>query len=92
MTTYYQNSDLSLPGYQNSDLRLQAYLFSPISSDLSLQGSDFFRERTKSYGSVYKTHILGKKLIRITGAKNVEIILKVFVTSRSIFIEYNLTL
>jgi cytochrome P450 len=40
------------------------------------QGSDFFRERTKSYGCIYKTHILGQRTIRVSGAANVAKILK----------------
>lgn len=41
-----------------------------------MKGSEFFRERTKSYGRVYKTHLLGQKTIRVTGAENVSKILK----------------
>lgn len=40
------------------------------------QGSEFFRERTKSYGCIYKTHILGQRTIRVSGAANVAKILK----------------
>ncbi|ELU07122.1 hypothetical protein CAPTEDRAFT_150007 [Capitella teleta] len=40
------------------------------------KGSEFFRERTKSYGCIYKTHILGQRTIRVSGAANVAKILK----------------
>lgn len=43
---------------------------------LIMKGSDFFRERTASYGKIYKTHILGQKTIRVTGAHNVAKILQ----------------
>lgn len=42
---------------------------------IAFQGSDFFRERTKSYGRIYKTHILGQRTIRVSGAENVAKIL-----------------
>ncbi|XP_056408726.1 cytochrome P450 26B1 isoform X1 [Hyla sarda] len=40
-----------------------------------LQGSNFQSSRREKYGSVYKTHMLGRPLIRVTGADNVRKIL-----------------
>lgn len=40
-----------------------------------LQGSNFQSSRREKYGSVFKTHLLGRPLIRVTGADNVRKIL-----------------
>ncbi|KAK7804696.1 hypothetical protein U0070_026307 [Myodes glareolus] len=40
-----------------------------------LQGSDFQSSRREKYGNVFKTHLLGRPLIRVTGAENVRKIL-----------------
>ncbi|XP_044150471.1 cytochrome P450 26B1 [Bufo gargarizans] len=40
-----------------------------------LQGSNFQSSRREKYGSVFKTHLLGRPLIRVTGAENVRKIL-----------------
>ncbi|XP_069467463.1 cytochrome P450 26C1 [Ambystoma mexicanum] len=40
-----------------------------------VQGSDFHSSRRAKYGNVFKTHLLGKPLIRVTGAANVRRIL-----------------
>lgn len=41
----------------------------------SLQGSNFHSSRREKYGNIFKTHLLGKPLIRVTGAENVRKIL-----------------
>lgn len=40
-----------------------------------LQGSNFHISRRKRHGNVFKTHLLGKPLIRVTGAENIRKIL-----------------
>ncbi|KAM4054113.1 cytochrome P450 26B1 [Anomaloglossus baeobatrachus] len=40
-----------------------------------LQGSNFQSSRREKYGGVFKTHLLGRPLIRVTGADNVRKIL-----------------
>nr|XP_005997719.1 PREDICTED: cytochrome P450 26B1 isoform X2 [Latimeria chalumnae] len=40
-----------------------------------LQGSEFQSSRREKYGNVFKTHLLGRPLIRVTGADNVRKIL-----------------
>ncbi|XP_075711746.1 cytochrome P450 26B1 [Rhinoderma darwinii] len=40
-----------------------------------LQGSNFQSSRREKYGSVFKTHLLGRPVIRVTGADNVRKIL-----------------
>ncbi|KAM9329663.1 cytochrome P450 26B1 isoform 1-T1 [Gastrophryne carolinensis] len=40
-----------------------------------LQGSNFQSSRREKYGNVFKTHLLGRPLIRVTGAENVRKIL-----------------
>ncbi|XP_063313647.1 cytochrome P450 26B1 [Pelobates fuscus] len=40
-----------------------------------LQGSGFQSSRREKYGNVFKTHLLGRPLIRVTGAENVRKIL-----------------
>lgn len=40
-----------------------------------LQGSNFHISRRKCHGNVFKTHLLGKPLIRVTGAENIRKIL-----------------
>ncbi|XP_029450386.1 cytochrome P450 26B1 [Rhinatrema bivittatum] len=40
-----------------------------------LQGSGFQSSRREKYGNVFKTHLLGRPLIRVTGAENVRRIL-----------------
>ncbi|KAM9325072.1 LOW QUALITY PROTEIN: cytochrome P450 26C1 [Gastrophryne carolinensis] len=40
-----------------------------------VQGSDFHSSRRERYGNVFKTHLLGKPLIRVTGAENIRRIL-----------------
>nr|XP_033809369.1 cytochrome P450 26B1 [Geotrypetes seraphini] len=40
-----------------------------------LQGTGFQSSRREKYGSVFKTHLLGRPLIRVTGAENVRKIL-----------------
>ncbi|KAF7221300.1 cytochrome P450 26C1 [Nothobranchius furzeri] len=39
------------------------------------QGSNFHISRRERYGNVFKTHLLGKPLIRVTGAENIRKIL-----------------
>ncbi|XP_077586085.1 cytochrome P450 26C1 isoform X2 [Stigmatopora nigra] len=39
------------------------------------QGSDFHARRRRRHGNVFKTHLLGKPLVRVTGAENVRKIL-----------------
>lgn len=39
------------------------------------QGSGFQSSRREKYGNVFKTHLLGRPLIRVTGAENVRKIL-----------------
>lgn len=38
---------------------------------LVLQGAAFHASRRQKYGNVFKTHLLGRPLIRVTGAENV---------------------
>lgn len=38
---------------------------------LLLQGAAFHASRRQKYGNVFKTHLLGRPLIRVTGAENV---------------------
>ncbi|RVE60749.1 hypothetical protein OJAV_G00183760 [Oryzias javanicus] len=40
-----------------------------------LQGSNFHASRRQKYGNVFKTHLLGRPLIRVTGAENVRKVL-----------------
>ncbi|XP_069812862.1 cytochrome P450 26C1-like, partial [Dendropsophus ebraccatus] len=40
-----------------------------------VQGSNFHSSRREKYGNIFKTHLLGKPLIRVTGAENVRKIL-----------------
>lgn len=40
-----------------------------------LQGSRFHSSRRERYGTVFKTHLLGKPVIRVSGAENVRTIL-----------------
>ncbi|XP_029465764.1 cytochrome P450 26C1 [Rhinatrema bivittatum] len=40
-----------------------------------IQGSDFHSSRREKYGNVFKTHLLGKPVIRVTGAENIRKIL-----------------
>ncbi|XP_035531243.1 cytochrome P450 26B1 isoform X1 [Enoplosus armatus] len=40
-----------------------------------LQGSGFHASRRQKYGNVFKTHLLGRPLIRVTGAENVRKVL-----------------
>ncbi|XP_077311332.1 cytochrome P450 26C1 [Lithobates pipiens] len=40
-----------------------------------VQGSDFHSSRREKYGNIFKTHLLGKPLIRVTGAENIRKIL-----------------
>ncbi|CDQ98538.1 unnamed protein product [Oncorhynchus mykiss] len=39
------------------------------------QGSAFHASRRQKYGNVFKTHLLGRPLIRVTGAENVRKVL-----------------
>ncbi|XP_046361189.2 cytochrome P450 26A1-like [Haliotis rufescens] len=43
--------------------------------NLVLMGAKFYKQRLKSYGNVFKTHILGNPTIRVVGAKNIRKIL-----------------
>ncbi|XP_062382932.1 cytochrome P450 26C1-like [Sardina pilchardus] len=43
--------------------------------DWLFQGSNFHVTRREKYGSVFKTHLLGKPVIRVTGAENIRKIL-----------------
>lgn len=45
------------------------------SSLLLLQGSRFHSSRRERYGTVFKTHLLGRPVIRVSGAENVRTIL-----------------
>uniref|UniRef100_A0A4W3JL12 Cytochrome P450, family 26, subfamily C, polypeptide 1 n=1 Tax=Callorhinchus milii TaxID=7868 RepID=A0A4W3JL12_CALMI len=40
-----------------------------------VQGSNFHASRREKYGNVFKTHLLGKPVIRVTGAENIRKIL-----------------
>lgn len=40
-----------------------------------LQGSRFHSSRRERYGTVFKTHLLGRPVIRVSGAENVRTIL-----------------
>lgn len=42
---------------------------------LSIQGSSFHISRRERHGTVFKTHLLGKPVIRVTGADNIRKIL-----------------
>lgn len=39
------------------------------------QGAGFHASRRQKYGNVFKTHLLGRPLIRVTGAENVRKVL-----------------
>ncbi|XP_041370126.1 cytochrome P450 26A1-like [Gigantopelta aegis] len=39
--------------------------------NLLLMGAHFYKKRIKSYGNVFKTHLLGNPTIRVVGAKNI---------------------
>lgn len=41
----------------------------------TLQGSNFHISRRERHGNVFKTHLLGKPVIRVTGAENIRKIL-----------------
>jgi len=41
----------------------------------SNQGSDFHISRRRRHGNVFKTHLLGRPLVRVTGAENIRKIL-----------------
>ncbi|XP_069139236.1 cytochrome P450 26B1-like [Argopecten irradians] len=43
---------------------------------LAMQKANFFRERRRLYGRIFKTHLLGNPVIRVTGNKNVREILQ----------------
>lgn len=51
------------------------HLFLTSSLYLSFQGSGFHASRRQKYGNVFKTHLLGRPLIRVTGAENVRKVL-----------------
>ncbi|XP_053547681.1 cytochrome P450 26C1 [Bombina bombina] len=40
-----------------------------------VQGSNFHSSRREKYGNIFKTHLLGKPVIRVTGAENIRKIL-----------------
>eukprot|EP00064_Thunnus_orientalis_P024971 superscaffoldBa00011615_g25295 len=40
-----------------------------------VKGSGFHASRRQKYGNVFKTHLLGRPLIRVTGAENVRKVL-----------------
>ena len=40
-----------------------------------MQGSEFFSWRLVHYGKVYKTHLLGRPMVRVVGADNVQRVL-----------------
>ncbi|KAM8923796.1 cytochrome P450 26C1 [Pelodytes ibericus] len=40
-----------------------------------VQGSDFHSSRRERFGNIFKTHLLGKPVIRVTGAENIRKIL-----------------
>ncbi|XP_069755590.1 cytochrome P450 26C1-like [Narcine bancroftii] len=40
-----------------------------------VQGADFHASRREKYGNVFKTHLLGRPVIRVTGAENIRKIL-----------------
>ncbi|CAH1800496.1 unnamed protein product [Owenia fusiformis] len=64
------NSDLPLPpGSMGVPFLGETFTF-------IMKGADFFRSRSDCYGTVYKTHILGKPTVRVTGSKNVAKILE----------------
>lgn len=42
---------------------------------LAAQGSRFHSSRRERYGSVFKTHLLGRPVVRVSGAENVRTIL-----------------
>ncbi|EPQ08704.1 Cytochrome P450 26B1 [Myotis brandtii] len=46
-----------------------------LSARFTVQGSGFQSSRREKYGNVFKTHLLGRPLIRVTGAENVRKIL-----------------
>lgn len=39
------------------------------------KGADFFTERQAKYGDIYRTHILGRPMIRVSGAGNIRSLL-----------------
>lgn len=54
------------------NLQLMYLLFAPASV---FQGAGFHASRRQKYGNVFKTHLLGRPLIRVTGAENVRKVL-----------------
>ena len=62
-------SRLGLPGVPSGDVGPEkVFAWHP-------QGSGFQSSRREKYGNVFKTHLLGRPLIRVTGAENVRKIL-----------------
>lgn len=59
---------MSYDFYVSVDLHVSS-LSSPV------QGSGFHASRRQKYGNVFKTHLLGRPLIRVTGAENVRKVL-----------------
>lgn len=48
---------------------------SPLLSAAPPQGSRFHSARRERYGTVFKTHLLGRPVVRVSGAENVRTIL-----------------
>lgn len=46
-----------------------------LASTSLFQGAGFHASRRQKYGNVFKTHLLGRPLIRVTGAENVRKVL-----------------
>ncbi|KAK7910024.1 hypothetical protein WMY93_014708 [Mugilogobius chulae] len=61
---------LSPTTYPHLQLILTYNLSSPNN-----QGSSFHASRRQKYGNVFKTHLLGRPLIRVTGAENIRKVL-----------------
>lgn len=55
--------------------KLDLWLISVLTLFFFVQGSSFHASRRQKYGNVFKTHLLGRPVIRVTGAENVRKVL-----------------
>ncbi len=54
---------------------LQLMYFLLLAPGSLFQGAGFHASRRQKYGNVFKTHLLGRPLIRVTGAENIRKVL-----------------
>lgn len=65
---------------RKKQLGCSGQIFSPAGPEAlqappCLQGSRFHSSRRERYGTIFKTHLLGRPVIRVSGAENVRTIL-----------------